>query len=72
MKLDIFRPALLVNTNAFEASYHLKVPATVDEAPSVTVPLPHLAALIAVSEDDTTYAVTLARGLVHVPFENST
>lgn len=54
------------------AVYHLKVPLTVDTAPSVTAPGPQLLDDIPVTDDDNTFAVTFTRAVVHVPFEYST
>lgn len=50
-----------------EALYHLKTPLTVEDAPSVTVPVPHRLAFIPDTEVATTLAVTCALGLVQVP-----
>jgi hypothetical protein len=52
--------------------YHLKTPLRVEVAPRVTVPVPHLFALMPVTDVDTTDAVTCDLGLVHVPLEYST
>jgi hypothetical protein len=49
-------PELLVDSKVppDAAEYHLNVPLTVDSAPSVTEPVPHLLEDIAVTEDDNT------------------
>ena len=54
------------------AVYQRNVPGTVDTAPRVTDPSPHLLASIPVTEVPTTVAVTFTRGLAQLPFEYST
>ena len=60
------------NVPPLAASYQVKVPATGEDAPMLTVPLPQRLALIAVTDAETTYAVAFTRALVQVPEANST
>lgn len=73
VKLDVVPTVLVYNADPPDsAAYHLKTPLTVDVAPKVMTPVPHLLAFIAVNDDDTTWAVTITLGLIQIPLANST
>jgi hypothetical protein len=55
-----------------EATYQFQVPFTVEDAPIVTIPVPHRLALMAVIDPVTTNAVTATLALVHVALEYAT
>jgi hypothetical protein len=55
-----------------EAAYQSKVPLIGDDAPSVTVPVPHRLASMVVIDVPTTVAVAITRDEIHVAFEYST
>lgn len=59
VKLDVI-PAVLVYSAEppEEFAYHRNTPETVDVAPKVTVPVPHLLTGIPATDEDTTFAVT--------------
>ena len=73
VKLEVV-PVVLVYKSVppDSAEYHWNTPLTVEDAPNVTVPVPHRLALIPDTEVSTTCTVTCTLGLVHVPSENST
>lgn len=68
--------AASVSTNVppVEAVYHLKVPDDADVAPRLTVPVPHLDALVIVGTAGGVriLATTVVRVLTQVPLSNST